>query len=945
MGLLGFPPMSATVPDIPESVRPQMERVIACSTYAAGVIARYPQLVPELAASGRLARPSRAGELGALIAAELVPAAAEEDIQRRLRYVRHRELVRVLWRDIAGVADITESLRDLSDTADAAICAALAWATESLRPRHGTPRTESGEPCGIGILGMGKLGGYELNFSSDVDLIFVFSESGETDGPKRIANEEYFQMLGQRLVGLLSRKTADGFAYRVDVRLRPFGSTGPLAVSLPALEDYLMQNGRDWERYAYIKARVINDWPDAGYFYKEVVRPFVYRRYLDFGVFGSLREMKAMIEAEVQRKEYAADIKLGPGGIREIEFIAQSFQLVRGGSLAELRSRELLTVLPALARHGCLSVAAVTELTNAYLFLRRLENCIQAVGDKQTHLVPADDADRGRVLLALGFPQWATLVAELDRHRNAVSRHFRDVVFRGAGGEPAAASALHRVWLGEAPADAAEGLLREAGFTGAGEPPAVLERLRQLRAASALQRLDELGRQRLDALVPAVLELATRQEQPLLALDGVARVIEAVGRRSAYFALLNENPAARERLVGLCAMSDFLATQVAAHPLLLDELLDPRLFGEPPTREALAGELAQRLKSVDAEGHERWLEALRNFQQAAIFRIAVADLSGVLPLMKVSDRLTETAELVLQAALDHATREVASRHGQPRCVVDGVPRAAELGIAAYGKLGGLELGYSSDLDLVFLHDSAGEAQQTDGEKPLENAVYFGRVARRVINIATMLTAGGHLYEVDTRLQPEGKKGLLVTSLTAFESYQKENAWTWEHQALLRSRAIAGSPRVRDAFEDIRRQVLTRHVRRGRLREDVLAMRSRMVTELARGTGDLFDIKQDPGGITDIEFIVQYLVLREAAQHPELVRYSDNIRQLESLAATGIIPGPTAVLLSDTYRDYRQRLHRLALAGQAALMPRAEAVDSIGAVKAIWDQVFATATPL
>jgi glutamate-ammonia-ligase adenylyltransferase len=445
--------------------------------------------------------------------------------------------------------------------------------------------------------------------------------------------------------------------------------------------------------------------------------------------------------------------------------------------------------------------------------------------------------------------------------------------------------------------------------------------------------------------VPAVLELAARHERPLLAVEGVARVIEGVGRRSAYFALLNENPAARERLVGLCSMSDFLAGQVAAHPLLLDELLDPRLFGAPPTREELAAELTQRLRSVASGDHERWLEALRNFQQAALFRIAVADLSGVLPLMKVSDRLTETAELVLQAALDQASAELSARHGQPRCLVNGVARSAELGIAAYGKLGGLELGYSSDLDLVFLHDSAGEAQQTDGEKPLENAVYFGRVARRIINIATMLTAGGHLYDIDTRLQPEGKKGLLVTSLTAFESYQKESAWTWEHQALLRSRAVAGSQRVRDAFEDIRRRVLTRHVDRERLREEVLAMRSRMVSELARGTAELFDIKQDPGGITDIEFIVQYLVLREAAQHPELVRYSDNIRQLEGLAAAAVVPAPTAEFLTDTYRSYRQRLHRLALAGQPGFMPRAEAAAPAEAVRSVWQKVFARAAPL
>ncbi len=935
--LLTLPPIGEAL-DRDPTLRPALERIIACSPFTADVLGRYPQLLAELAGSGRLARRSDSNEIAALVAASAPAQATEEAFQRQLRLVRHRELLRVAWREVAGAATVRESLQDLSDLADAAIRAALDWSLEWLRQRHGVARTETGEPCGFGVLGMGKLGGFELNFSSDVDLVFVYSEPGESDGARRLSNEEYFRLLGQRLIALLSQQTVDGFVYRVDVRLRPFGASGPLAVSLPALEHYLMRNGRDWERYAYIKARVINDWVDADYFYGEVLRPFVYRRYLDYGVFASLREMKGLIEAEVKRKEYQADIKLGPGGIREIEFIVQSFQLVRGGSVAGLRGREILDVLPALARHGCLAASAVAGLTEAYLFLRRVENAMQAIADAQTHLLPAGETDRARLVLALGYSGWRELAADLEGHRATVARHFRDIVFRSEEvAAPDGRSRLSAVWHDQTSPEAAAGLLREAGFGG---PEEVLERLRQLRSASALQRLDEAGRRRLDALVPAVLEIAGRQANPRLALEGVARVIEAVGRRSAYFALLNENPAARERLVSLCAMSDFLANQVAAHPLLLDELLDPRLFSEPPTREEIAADLSRRLDAVAAEDSERWLEALRNFQQAAKFRIAVADLSGVLPLMKVSDRLTETAQLVLQASLDQAARELAARHGQPRCVVAGKARAAEFGIAAYGKLGGLELGYASDLDLVFLHDSAGESQQTDGGKPLENAVFFARLARRIINIATMLTAGGHLYEVDTRLQPEGRKGLLVTSLAAFETYQKESAWTWEHQALLRSRGIAGSARVLEAFESVRRRVLTQHVRWDSLREDVLAMRERMVKELAKGTEELFDIKQDPGGITDIEFMVQYLVLREARHQPELVRWSDNIRQLEALVSAGIIPAGTGGLLTDIYRNYRERLHHLSLAGAPAFMPRDEAAAKIGEVRRVWDQVFA-----
>ncbi|MCE7895931.1 MAG: bifunctional [glutamate--ammonia ligase]-adenylyl-L-tyrosine phosphorylase/[glutamate--ammonia-ligase] adenylyltransferase, partial [Gammaproteobacteria bacterium PRO8] len=468
--------MSATLPPVPDSllaearqalaalpdglhrdpgVEARLSRLCAASPFAAGILQRYPELLAELLEGDRIGRANAAGELVAAVAATATPELAEPEFMAGLRRLRHRELLRILWREVEARATVPETLRDLSDLADACIGAALAWAAESLRPRHGSPRLDGGEPCGLGVLGMGKLGGHELNFSSDVDLIFVFSDAGETDGAKPIANEEYFRLLGQRLVNLLGQTTADGFVYRVDVRLRPFGNSGPLAVSLPALETYLMQNGRDWERYAYVKARVVNDWVDSGYFYDDVVRPFVYRRYLDYGVFASLREMKAMIEAEVQRKEFQADIKLGPGGIREIEFIVQSFQLVRGGSVAGLRGREILRLLPALARHGCLQPAAVAGLTAAYLFLRRLENAIQALRDQQTHQVPEDALDRARLALALGAPDWSVVEAELAQHRDTVSRHFRDVVFRGeGGGQVARGGQLRQVWREEAAPEA-----------------------------------------------------------------------------------------------------------------------------------------------------------------------------------------------------------------------------------------------------------------------------------------------------------------------------------------------------------------------------------------------------------------------------------------------------------------------------------------------------------
>ena len=926
-----------------------LERVCALSPFVADIVTRYPELLAELEDSGRLGNPAAPGEFAALIAGALQDCGSEEDFQRGLRLYRHRELVRIVWRDLIERADVTETLRDLSELADSAINAALRFATEGLQTRYGQPRTGDGSPCGPGIIAMGKLGGHELNFSSDVDLVFVYTASGETDGARPVSNEEYFRLLAQRVIDALSRNTPDGFVYRVDIRLRPFGSAGPLAVSASALEAYLVQHGRDWERYAWIKARVVNDWAAAGALYQDVLRPFVYRRYLDYGVFSSLRDMKALIEAEVSRKEFRGNLKLGPGGIREIEFIVQALQLVRGGTVAALRERQLLKALPALVKEGCMPAGAADELTAAYRFLRLAENRLQALHDRQTHDLPTGADDQQRLALAMGAPDWANFLTALQVHRDAVARHFREIVFRGTsaagdeedGGVAQPQSGLTKVWLDDAAPDVQLQRLTAAGFA---EPAAVLERVTRLRAGGLQQRLGQQGRERLDALVPAVLRAARQQADPPRALDGMVLVVEAIGRRSAYFSLLNENPAALERLVGICASSEFLARLVATHPLLLDELLDPRVFEQAPSRDELAADLAMRMSRVPADDVEARLDALRNFQQAATFRVAVVDLSGVLPLMKVSDRLTDIAELVLEAALLLAWDELAARHGIPQCVVAGQRRPARFAIVAYGKLGGLEFGYGSDMDLVFVNDSAGERQQTDGERPLDNAMFFSRLTRRIISILTMHTTSGKLYEVDIRLRPSGASGLLVSSLTALDLYQRQDAWTWEHQALLRSRAVAGDPGVKAAFEKLRVHALTHYVRQEKLAAEVVEMRERMRAELSKGTAGLLDVKQDPGGITDIEFLVQYLVLREAHRFPDLVHWSDNIRQLEALAAHGILAPADAEELADAYRSYRQRLHHLNLAGAPGLLPRAETAALTATVIRHWQAVFYTATP-
>ena len=909
-----------------------LNRVLASSEYVVDVLTRYPQTLADIVTDGRIHRPLEPGELEPVFLATSVDNETDDQFMRRLRIFRHRELMRIAWRDIAGWSDCPETLAELSALADTCIRAAFLRSNVEMENRHGRPVGENGEFASFIIIAMGKLGGGELNFSSDVDVVFLYSDRGETDGTRPLANEEFFRRLAQHFINLVSKKTADGFVYRVDARLRPFGDSGPLACSVDAFEDYLIQHGRDWERYAWLKARVVNTWEGTRALYTDVLRPFVYRRYLDFGVFGSLREMKSMIEQEGRAAENRENIKLGPGGIREIEFIAQTLQLVRGGTVSTLRQRSLLPALAQLGVEGLMPEETVAELSHAYCFLRDLESRIQAIADRQTHELPANEIDRARLCLSMSFKSWDELYAALNEQRAIVKADFDQILGHERGD---AVDSDTRKDSGATAVDR-EALLEIAEQTFA-SPEDAVQRIDALRASILYQRMGKVAKKRLDRLLPAVLLACGGAGNALLALDGMLRIIESIGRRSAYIALLNENAGALDRLVRLCGSSDFLAKQVAMHPLLLDELLDQRIFLKAPTRDDLVRDIRHRLDVAGADDTEQRFEALRNFQQAAVFRVAVADLSGTLPLMKVSDRLTEIAELVLAEAQDMSTAELVAKHGVPRCMVDGEQREAGFAIVAYGKLGGLELGYGSDLDIVFVHDSEGEVQETDGDKPLDNAMFFGRLARRITHILTMPTPTGALYEVDTRLRPSGNSGLLVTSLIALDNYQKNDAWTWEHQALLRARAVAGGVAVRDAFEKLRCHVLIEYVCRETLREEVIKMRSRMRAELNKSNAEKFDLKQGDGGLIDIEFLVQYLVLLNAPKSPSLLTFSDNIRQLDALRDAAILQAADTEAVADAYRAYRVRMHLLSLAGESRLAGCDEFVDERALVSQLWQQ--------
>jgi [glutamine synthetase] adenylyltransferase / [glutamine synthetase]-adenylyl-L-tyrosine phosphorylase len=931
-----------------EKFRAELPRAAAGSEFIASVLIQDPQALGWFA---RHEDPSAARLASEDYESRAASAPTTAESQHILREWRRREMLRIAWRDIAGRAGVMETLRAVSDFADASIRAAASGAQLHLQPVFGSPRGADGEPVQLIVLGMGKLGGRELNFSSDIDLVFLFSQSGETGGPRVVENEEYFNRLGRELIRLLDVRDADGFVFRVDMRLRPFGDSGALVVSLASLEDYLQEHGRDWERYAWIKARAIVGIEAYAAAYQEFVRPFVYRRYLDFGVIESLRDMKALIAREVSRRELDQHLKLGRGGIREIEFIVQSMQLVRGGSDRRLQNASLLEVLPMLAGSKLMSTPDVAELMDAYFVLRKAENALQMIRDEQTHSVPDAAIDRARLSVNMGappaaMPQWSECSARIDAARDNVSRIFEALLF-GAPDTPHRHDDTGADWLAADEAKIADEL--ESGGFPPGEIAAAAATLEAYRQSASYRRLDEAGRRRLHVVVGRLLKAAA--ELPAAApgappaaatvVQRVLRVLEAIGTRSSYLALLKEQPPALNRLIEVCAISGFLSRQIADFPLLLDELIDAKAFDELPSRQGFVQELAARTERLPADDPERQVEALRQFQKVAVFTVALADQTGRLPLMKVSDRLTDIAELIIRCCMDLAWQQMTAAYGVPQCGdQEAALREVRVAVAGYGKLGGLELGYGSDLDLVFLHDSRGEIQQTKAARPLDNVVFFLRLGQRIVHLLTMHSAAGRLYEVDMRLRPNGKGGFLMTGIDAFVRYQREEAWTWEHQALLRARSVAGDADLREAFEAARRRILCTAVHRDTLRSDVSEMRMRMRRELSKAGAGEFDIKQDAGGIADIEFLVQYWVLAAADVHPELLTYSDNIRQLEGLARLKVLEAATAQWLTEAYIGYRTVLHHLSLEGEGErVVDAAPYAETRARVVEIWRETF------
>lgn len=919
-----------------DAYRSELLTVLASSQFIAQQFQRKPDLLSELIESGDLHRSYTRDELSQKLTSAIAEVVDEAELARVIRIFRQREMVRLGWRDLTGKAPLKEVVETLSELAEAVVSQGLERLYQWHCEQWGTPLDSAGNPQRLVVLAMGKLGAWELNFSSDIDLIFTFPEDGEIEGSKRhTTHQQFFVKLGQRLIKLIDHHSADGFVFRVDMRLRPFGDASPLAISFDALEHYYQTHGREWERYAMIKARPIAGNTDDCAELITRLRPFIFRKYIDFGVFESLREMKAMIARESAKRGMDRNIKLGEGGIREVEFLGQAFQLIHGGREPTLQKRRIITVLEALRGLNMLPDYVVDELNVAYDFLRRVEHRLQAWADQQTQLLPDEDDEMGkaRIAFTMSYDNWDAFINGLRFHTQKVHQHFEQVLAAPQSEhEDSEESHWVAIWDGSIDMDEAVAILQQSGYR---QPQESYEQIHKLAESRLVKQISATARKRLDHLVPLILGGISQCDNSDESLSRVLNIIEKIARRSSYIALLVENPLALSQLVKLCSRSLWIADTLAANPNLLDELLDPRTLYTPPSREELHNQLSNYLIHLDADDQEGQMELLRRFKMAAVLRVAAADLMDAESLMVVSDHLTEIAEIAVNASLDIAWQQMVSKHGEPANNKKG------LGVIGYGKMGGLELGYGSDLDMVMLcHPDSGEL--TTGKRPIGEMIFNLRLGQRFNHIIDARTPSGRLYEVDSRLRPNGNSGPLVSTIDGFKNYLQKSAWTWELQALVRARFIAGDAELKQQFEMIREQILGEERDREKLRHDVLDMREKMRESLSKGEGgtksDKFDLKQDRGGIADIEFMVQYGVLGWAHTHPELLRWSDNIRLLETMSSCEIITRDEAELLADAYRQYRACAHRVSLQQQPAVVSGEEFNEVRKGVIQVWQRL-------
>ena len=885
----------------------------ACSDFVARNCVRYPDIFYNLLAEGF--ESARTIENYREMVAQVVNDVTNEQLNSEnrlmseLRVLRQQEMLRIAWRDLNTIADIETILQELTDFAEAVVSVTLSYLEKQQAEIFGMPLDADGEEQSLLVFAMGKMGGGELNFSSDIDLIFTFPEDGETTGARRTSHYEFYVKVIRSLIKVLDEVTADGFVYRVDIRLRPFGQSGPMAMSFSGVEQYYQLQGRDWERYAMIKAKLITGRDIDKKHLQSMLTPFVYRRYLDFSMLESIREMKAMINAQMKSKGMKNNIKLGPGGIREIEFIGQTLQLIRAGREPELRERSLIKVLTLLGEKDYLQQTEVEQLIQAYWFLRKLENRIQMQRDMQTHTLPDDETSQQRLCLAMQMQSWDELLAQLSFHQEAVDHVFQNLIAHENDEHEVSVSPFTLFWsevdAGDEARESLTQYLEAAGYSDIG---GVIDLLIQLRSRSQVKHLaGDTARLLTQLMESLVVKIADYPDQVKL-LDRVCRIIKALAGRKVYISLLSEYPAVQLQMLTLCSASEWFTERLIKYPILLDSLLSTaETFRQQHDVEKL---LALELQRIEGDSDntdvdlELLMDRMRQFKRQMVFTIAMLDVFYAEPVETVSDDLTELADILLEKILGFSWQAMVEKYGEPSCIIDGEVFKPAMSIVAYGKMGGNELGYGSDLDIIFLHNSSGEKQYTSGEKCIDNQSFFARVAQRIIHFLNTRTYSGILYEADTRLRPDGQAGLMVSSISAFESYQHDKAWTWEHQALIRARFVTGSALIEQEFDRIRSSVLRQQRDTTSLLQEVVDMREKMRAHLASRSVD-FDIKQDAGGLVDIEFMTQAGVLIHAEQHADCIRHTATLELINELTKVGWYTADEAENLADAYRYFRK----------------------------------------
>lgn len=905
-----------------------LPRVFCCSEFVALTCIRHPQFLLDLVQTGDLFNanvrthyPAQLAQLNINNDAELMTA---------LRLFRNKEMIRIAWRDLADWSTLDETLADLTALAECCIQFTLDYLYEQACARRGTPVLADGTAQNMVILGMGKLGAWELNYSSDIDLIFAYQQDGVLNDRKATSYGEFFSRLCRQLVKILDEVTADGFVFRTDIRLRPFGDSGPVIMTFDGLENYYQTQAREWERYAMVKVRPVAGDAQGSEQFIAMIRPFVYRRYLDYGAFEELRHLKQQITQELQRKDRMDNVKLGPGGIREIEFIGQAFQLIHGGKDIALQDRRIQVILSLLGEKNLLAVEEAQQLLASYQFLRRVENHIQEFQNKQAHDLPKTEHEQQILAFSMGYKNWSLFKEKLDQMRGQVDAIFTHVFSMSAEVDKPSISAC--IWMGTSDEETCLNQLSALGYL---NPEQIIEVLQSFRKTSAIKRLTTKGANNLDKLIPKIIDLLAKEPQALTTLTRLCTLFENLAGRNVYLSLLAENEQALQQLITLTSASSWISEYLSKYPALFDELLDTRSLYDPLEKMALQKQLDQQLENIDTSDIEQLMIGLRRFKHINVLRVAAADIMGIAPLMIVSDYLSYIAEVILEQAVKTAWNIITEKHGYlPNTDVIH----SGFGIVGFGKLGGIELSYSSDLDLMFISDYPDAQAVSNGRKPIGCAQFYASLGQRIRSLLNTTMLSGRAYDIDMRLRPRGDSGLLVTPINSYENYLSKEAWTWEHQALVRARFITGDTQAKEKYIAIRHKILTIQRDKDKLKREVREMREKMRENLDKSSTAVFYLKQGKGGIADIEFIVQYYVLAWSATYPDLTQQTDNMRLLDTLEALDLLSHRDVSTLKKAYCLFRDRAHKEALQGNKVVIAQDELQEIRDQVVSIWQAV-------